>query len=103
MHVSVMSVISLHVIDPDSVRISCVCSRSSDAGYIYIYIYIIYIYICINIYIYIYIRRLDAENNFAICILLEISLRGFLPFQMNFCEKYRISKNNTSYCSKDLI
>ena len=94
--------------------------------YIYIYIYTYtytYTYIYI-IYIYIYIglrdrqghqalglaaegERPSSENNCSICFLLEIPLRGF-PFQIQFSEKYRITKQQhtyyyTYYCSKDFI
>ena len=36
-----------------------------------------------------------SENNFAICFLLEIPVRGF-PFQVKLSDKYRIPKNNTN-------
>ena len=36
-----------------------------------------------------------SDNNFAICFLLEIPLRGF-PFQMKFVETYIILNNNTN-------
>ena len=35
----------------------------------------------------------SSEDNFAVCLLLEIPMRGF-PFQINSSEKYRIPKNN---------
>ena len=36
-----------------------------------------------------------SERDFAICLLLEIPLRGF-PFQMRFSEKCRIHKSNAN-------
>ena len=38
-----------------------------------------------------------SENNFSICFLLEISLRGF-PFQISCSfDKYRTPKHNTNH------
>ena len=38
-----------------------------------------------------------SESNFAICLPLEIPLRGF-PLHMIFSEKYRIPNNSTNVC-----
>ena len=43
------------------------------------------------------------ENNFEICFLLEIPLRGF-PFQSTIYETYRMPNNNTYlHCSEEFI
>ena len=47
-------------------------------------------------------RRPASASNFAICLLLEIPLRGF-PSKTKFSEDCIIFKNNTSDCSKDFI
>ena len=41
-------------------------------------------------------KSTNSENNFAICFLLEIPLRGF-PFQMKLYDKYRIPKHNKDF------